>query len=62
MTMPRFLAAALLLLATAFVAIDSTPAAVRVLRIGLADDILVCRFRERGVRRHNRFRCRWVAG
>src|SRR5882762_6804807 len=38
MTMPRFLAAALLLLATAFAAIDATPAAARVLRIGLADD------------------------
>src|ERR1700692_4098337 len=38
MTMPRFLAAALLLLAVAFAAIDATPAAARVLRIGLADD------------------------
>ena len=38
MTMPRFLAAALLLLAAAFAAVDATPAAARVLRIGLADD------------------------
>ena len=38
MTMPRFLAAAPTPLATAFAAIDSTPAAGRVLRIGLADD------------------------
>src|SRR6202140_4578321 len=38
MTMPRFLAAALLLLAVAFAAIDATAAAARVLRIGLADD------------------------
>src|SRR5258708_5400668 len=38
MTMPRFPAAALLLLAAAFAAVDATPAAARVLRIGLADD------------------------
>src|ERR1700704_7189584 len=38
MTMPRFLAAALLLLAAAFAAIDATPATAGVLRIGLADD------------------------
>src|SRR3982074_453 len=38
MTMPGFLAAALLLLAAAFAAVDATPAAARVLRIGLADD------------------------
>src|SRR5260221_280877 len=38
MAMPRFLAAALLLLAAAFAAVDATPAAARVLRIGLADD------------------------
>src|SRR5260370_11231356 len=38
MIMPRFLAAALRLLAAAFAAIDPSPAAARVLRIGLADD------------------------
>jgi peptide/nickel transport system substrate-binding protein len=38
MTMPRLLAIALLLLAAAFAAVDATPAAARVLRIGLADD------------------------
>ena len=38
MTMPRLLAIALLLLATAFAAVDATPAPARVLRIGLADD------------------------
>src|SRR5712672_1115280 len=38
MTMPRFLAAAVLLLAAAFTAVDLNPAAARALRIGLADD------------------------
>ena len=38
MTIPRLVAAALLLLAAAFAAADATPAAARVLRIGLADD------------------------
>src|SRR6266403_6002436 len=38
MTMPRFPAAALFLLAATFAAVDATPAAALVLRIGLADD------------------------
>ena len=38
MTMPRLLAATLLLLAAAFAAVDATPAAALVLRVGLADD------------------------
>src|ERR1700716_4380455 len=38
MSMPRFLAAALLLLAAAFAAVGATPAVARVLPIGLADD------------------------
>ena len=38
MTMPRLVAAALLVLTAAFAAVDTTPAAALVLRIGLADD------------------------
>ena len=38
MTMPRLFAATLLLLAATFAAVDATPAAALVLRIGLADD------------------------
>ncbi len=38
MTMPRLLAATLLLIAATFAAIDPSPAEARVLRIGLADD------------------------